>query len=53
MIKLEKFFDNIHFMALLFYAKLLKSADIISLANYLTNSGNDNQYLIDILERAF
>lgn len=49
MIELKKYYNNLYFMSLLFNSNLLKIYDIIEIVNILTNKGDDNEFLINIL----
>ena len=49
MIELKKYYNNLYFMSLLFNTNLLKIYDVIEIVNILTNNGDDNEFLINIL----
>lgn len=49
MINFKNYYNNLYFMSLLFCNNLLSTNDIINVVDQLTNNGDSNNFLIDIL----
>lgn len=49
MINKKNYYNDLGFIAALFYSDLLNKEDIFEISNYLTNNNYDSNYLIEIL----